>query len=203
MGQAPSSGRNVAVMLLAVGIGYVVVESMFEFGGSDRAPVAGTPVQSQASAAMSGAGPNTLQQPGIATSADRAGGAIAKPEAESTRVSVSVAGDTVVGDSISSAVSEVDVTGYLIPVVSPTGDLTGYRLAPNGQRSPRFEHLGLLPTDTITAIHALPLTQSQNTIRALERLLDDDFASITFIRDGNKLITITIMSDAEPGDSSP
>jgi type II secretory pathway component PulC len=85
---------------------------------------------------------------------------------------------------------------YFVPATSATGELVGYRVSPNN-RQPRLQQLGLLPTDIITAVHAFPLIQLENRMRALQRLRDDEFASITFIRDGNKLINITIMPDVE------
>jgi len=96
--------------------------------------------------------------------------------------------------------SETNVTEYFIPATSSTGALVGYRISPHNHM-PRFEQLGLLPSDIITAVHALSLTQPESRMRALARLKSDEFASVTFIRDGNKLINITIMPEEEPTSS--
>ncbi len=98
------------------------------------------------------------------------------------------------------ASSDADMAEYFIPAISSTGELIGYRLSPNNHKA-RFQQLGLLPTDIITAVHAFPLVQLENRMHALQRLKNDEFASITFIRDGNKLINITIMPDIEVKDA--
>jgi|GEM_PF-6435759 len=95
-----------------------------------------------------------------------------------------------------SALSDADMAEYFLPATSPTGELIGYRLSPDNHQA-RFQQLGLLPTDIITAVHGLPLVQPESRLRALQRLKSDEFASITFVRDGNKLINITIMPDVE------
>ena len=80
---------------------------------------------------------------------------------------------------------------YVVPATSPTGEVVGFRLSPNG-RQPQLEQLGLLPTDVITAVHAIPLTQPGTGMLALERLSTGEFASITFIRNGNQLAERTV-----------
>jgi general secretion pathway protein C len=87
-----------------------------------------------------------------------------------------------------------ELVDYFIPATTPTGELMGYRLSPNS-REPHYQQIGLQPGDVITTVNGIPLSQEDNSVRALRRLRSDGLASITLIRDRNKIIDITIMRD--------
>ena len=90
--------------------------------------------------------------------------------------------------------SNADQVGYFIPATSAAGALIGYRLSPKFPQ-PYLQRLGLLPSDIITAVHGIPLVHRRNLAPILERLKSGDFASVTFIREGNQLVTTTIIPD--------
>lgn len=98
------------------------------------------------------------------------------------------------GSTAADSFEASDLAQYFIPAVAPSGELTGYRLSPSS-REPTYEQLGLRPDDVITAVNGIPLTQPGNTVRGLRRLRSEGLASVTIIRDGNKMIDITLLRD--------
>ncbi|TAK91581.1 MAG: MBL fold metallo-hydrolase [Burkholderiaceae bacterium] len=87
-----------------------------------------------------------------------------------------------------------DLPEGLIPARLPTGELVGYRLSVDAHVA-GLEHLGLQPGDIIIAVHGLPLVRLENRSFALERLRQDEFASVTYVRHHDTLVNVTRMPE--------
>ena len=74
----------------------------------------------------------------------------------------------------------------LSPAKSETGELIGYKIAPNFS-DPLYTGLGLQPNDVITSVNGVTLDRPENTMRAMQRLRRDKNLQVTILRDGNEM----------------
>jgi general secretion pathway protein C len=71
----------------------------------------------------------------------------------------------------------------LSPSMDSGGQLEGYKIYPRGKQ-PLFDELGFMPGDLVTEINGTPLTDSRQSLAAIQKLMQEKELNITIQRDG-------------------